>query len=133
MNKHGIALIAGLAGGLILGVTLEKTYIKAFLKRKTNIYESNDHSGFIPDAVYFASSEEAADAFRKVDEVCSDYGSISIADVYEICGVDGYYEMGYYKACKLGWTSTSLFSIEHMYNNVYALRLPCAQPIDIVK
>lgn len=130
MKNIDLGLITGLFSGLMLGMALESVLIKKAIKYKANISATNDHPGFIPDAVYFTDSEDAVNALKKANQVCSDYGNISIADVYELCGADNYYEMGYYKSCKLGWTSTSLFSIEHMYGSVYALRLPAAYPVN---
>ena len=70
---------------------------------------------------------EAEDVLYCVLDIFEDYGSVSVADLYEICGVPSNY-----KDNKIGWKD--LYSVSKMYvlKTKYGYQLKLPKPVELV-
>lgn len=77
------------------------------------------------DLVEFDSAGEANKIWEAMEEVLSHYGVISIADYYDLCGI----EDTSYTANKYGWKNLSSARVVRTGYNTYKLKLPKAMPL----
>ena len=77
------------------------------------------------DSIVFDTRGEAEKVLAMMDEIISMYKVISIADYYDICGIDS----ANYTANKYGWTDIRLAKIVRTIYNQYQIKLPKAIPL----
>ena len=77
------------------------------------------------DSIVFDTRGEAEKVLAMMDEVISTYSVISIADYYEICGIDD----ANYTANKYGWRDIRTARVVRTTYNQYQIKLPKAIPL----
>ena len=91
-----------------------------FKDTKTSVASVLDY-----DSIVFDTRGEAEKVLSMMDEVISTYNAISIADYYEICGIDD----ANYTACKYGWRDIRTARVVRTTYNQYQIKLPKAIPL----
>ena len=96
-------------------------------------YGSNDNrsnnartrSVFDYDNVVIPTRQEAEEVIRQMDAVIETYGTVSVADLYDLCGVTDHNYMN----AKYGWMDIRTAEAVRVANG-YILKLPRALPLD---
>lgn len=98
-------------------------------------YGSNDNrnnnsgtkvrSVFDYDNVVIPTRQEAEEVIRRMDEIVEVYGMVSVADLYDLCGVTDHNYMN----AKYGWMNIRTAEAVRVANG-YILKLPRAMPLD---
>lgn len=81
-------------------------------------------SGYGFKDVVLETRRDAESVLARLEEIVEDYGKVSVADLYELAGIDGYYTDNNY-----GWTSVRNVDIIRVYGGGYMLKMPKAIPI----
>ena len=81
-------------------------------------------SRFDYDDLIFESRGEAEAALSKMDEVIDVYGTVSVADLYDMCDLTAPYTSNRY-----GWSSIQTAEVARLRDGGYVLKLPRALPI----
>lgn len=76
------------------------------------------------DDIVLDSRGEAEDVLERMDELVDMYGSVTVADMYDLVGITGNYTDN-----KYGWTNIRNAEVIHVRDG-YMLKLPKALPID---
>jgi hypothetical protein len=77
------------------------------------------------DDILFETRAEAQEVLNSLNDIIEEYGSASIADFYDLCGVTEQYTDH-----KYGWTNVSKASIESVRGGYFILVLPKARQIE---
>ena len=72
----------------------------------------------------FESRGEAEAALSKMDEVIDVYGTVSVADLYDMCDLTAPYTSNRY-----GWSNIQTAEVARLRDGGYVLKLPRALPI----
>lgn len=81
-------------------------------------------SRFDYDDLIFESRGEAEAALSKMDEVIDVYGTVSVADLYDMCDLTAPYTSNRY-----GWSNIQTAEVARLRDGGYVLKLPRALPI----
>ena len=81
-------------------------------------------SRFDYDDLIFESRGEAEAALSKMDEVIDVYGTVSVADLYDMCELTAPYTSN-----KYGWSNIQTAEVARLRDRGYVLKLPRALPI----
>ena len=81
-------------------------------------------SRFDYDDLIFESRGEAEAALSKMDEVIDVYGTVSVADLYDMCELTAPYTSNRY-----GWSNIQTAEVARLRDGGYVLKLPRALPI----
>ena len=81
-------------------------------------------SRFDYDDLIFESRGEAEAALSKMDEVIDAYGTVSVADLYDMCELTAPYTSN-----KYGWSNIQTAEVARLRDGGYVLKLPRALPI----
>ena len=101
-----------------------------------NYYGSNDNnrnnnsstrtrSVFDYDNIVIPTRQEAEEVIRQMDAIIEVYGTVSVADLYDLCGVTDHNYMN----AKYGWMNIRTAEVVRVHNG-YILKLPRAMPLD---
>ena len=82
------------------------------------------------DNLLLETRGEAEDALRSMDEIIESYGIVSVADLYELVGLEKDVE---YTDNDYGWTSIRNAKVERTLDGYYLLNLPKPMPIKSIK
>lgn len=74
--------------------------------------------------VVLESRGEAEDVLDRMDDLLDNYGMVSVADLYDLVGIEGNYTDN-----KYGWTNLRSADIQRLRDG-YLLKLPKAMPLD---
>ena len=85
---------------------------------------SNSRSSYNYDELYFETRGEAEDVLDRMREIVSNYGIVSVADLYELAGV-----VGNYTDQRYGWTGLRNTDVVRTRYG-YQIRLPRAMVIE---
>ena len=97
-------------------------------------YGSNDNrnnsstrtrSVFDYDNIIIPTRQEAEEVIRRMDEIVEIYKVVSVADLYDLCGITDHNYMN----AKYGWTSIRTAEAVRVANG-YIIKLPRAMPLD---
>ena len=91
-------------------------------RHQTN--NSRNRSNYSYDDIILESRGEAEDVLDHLFELVENYGMASVADLYDLVGVQGNYTDN-----KYGWTNLSNAMVSRVREG-YLLKLPKAQPLD---
>lgn len=80
--------------------------------------------GYDYDEIILESRGEAEEVLNKMDELLDVYGVVSVADLYDLVGINGNYTDN-----KYGWTNLRAASVQRIRDG-YLLKLPKALPLD---
>ena len=81
-------------------------------------------SRFDYEDLIFESRGEAEAALSKMDEVIDAYGTVSVADLYDMCELTAPYTSN-----KYGWSNIQTAEVARLRDGGYVLKLPRALPI----
>ena len=81
-------------------------------------------SRFDYEDLIFESRGEAEAALSKMDEVIDVYGTVSVADLYDMCDLTAPYTSNRY-----GWSNIQTAEVARLRDGGYVLKLPRALPI----
>lgn len=101
----------------------------------TNYYDRRDRDGYRYDDrrvragydfndVILDSRGEAEDVLSRMDELIDNYGIVSVADFYDLCGITGSYTDN-----KYGWTDIRSAQVVRVRDG-YKIKLPRALPLN---
>lgn len=82
-------------------------------------------SGYDYDDIILATKGEAEEVLYRMDELVVAYGLVSVADFYELVGVEGRYTDN-----KYGWTDVRNAHAVRLRDGGYLIKLPKALPLD---
>ncbi len=82
-------------------------------------------SGYEFENIILQSRGEAEAVLEQLDELISQYGIISVSDLYETVGITGNYTDN-----KYGWTSIERAQVVRLRTGEYLLKMPRALPIN---
>lgn len=107
------------------------SYSKYYDDRDRDRYSSRSYErsrttrmGYDYDEIILESRGEAEEVLNKMDELLDVYGVVSVADLYDLVGVNGNYTDN-----KYGWTNLRSASVQRLREG-YLLKLPKALPLD---
>lgn len=81
-------------------------------------------SGYDYDDVIFDNRGEAEEVLSRMDDLIATYGTVSVADLYDLVGITGNYTDN-----KYGWTDIRNASVVRVRDG-YTIRLPRALPLN---
>lgn len=85
---------------------------------------SRTRTGYNYDDITLDNRGEAEDVLSRMDELISNYGLVSVADLYDLVGITGNYTDN-----KYGWTEIRSASVIRVRDG-YMLKLPKALPLN---
>lgn len=91
-------------------------------ERERPRYERNSHHNF--DDIIFESRPEAEEVLSHLADLVADYGVASVADFYDLSGLDSQYTDN-----KHGWTNLRDAHTDRVRNG-YIIRFPRTKPLD---
>lgn len=97
-----------------------------------NYYDHGDHNtsssrirnGYSYDDIILDNRGEAEEVLSRMDEIVATYGTVSVADLYDLVGITGAYTDN-----KYGWTDIRSASVVRVRNG-YMIKLPRALPLN---
>lgn len=92
--------------------------------RRDDRYSRSSRSGYNPDDIVLETRGEAEEVLTRMDELIDMYGTVSIADLYDLIGKSCAYTDN-----KYGWTNIRNAEPVRVRDG-YMLKLPKALPID---
>lgn len=92
--------------------------------RRRDLGRPRTKVGYDYDDIILDNRGEAEEVLLKMDELIDTYGLVSVADFYELVGVDGSYTDN-----KYGWNDIQTASVIRMRDG-YMIKLPKALPIN---
>lgn len=81
-------------------------------------------NGYDYDDIILESRGEAEDVLDRMDDLIDSYGIVSVADLYDLVGIQGNYTDN-----KYGWTNLRSADVQRLRDG-YLLKLPKALPLD---
>ena len=97
---------------------------RQFYDTKVEDRRSVSSSRFDYDDLIFESRGEAEAALSKMGEVIDVYGTVSVADLYDMCDLTAPYTSNRY-----GWSNIQTAEVARLRDGGYVLKLPRALPI----
>ncbi len=86
--------------------------------------QSRMNSGYDYDDVILENRGEAEEVLSRMDDLISTYGTVSVADMYDLVGITGNYTDN-----KYGWTDIRNASVVRKADG-YMIRMPKAMPLN---
>lgn len=108
--------------------TASKVSYRSYYDKRDDRKDSGTRmrNGYSYDDIILDSRGEAESVLSRMDELISTYGLVSVADLYDLVGIDGSYTDE-----KYGWTNIRNADVIRVRNgNGYLLKLPKALPLD---
>ena len=96
--------------------------INALLRRSYD-YVSSDSLLYYDDII-LDTRREAEEVLDRMQDLIDNYGMVSVADLYDLVGINGSYTDN-----KYGWTHLRSADVQHVREG-YLLKLPKALPFD---
>lgn len=134
MNKYfknfiifstGAAIGFDICGAIVVKIAIDRGYLQDFvLKKIRKLCDKEPSANVWKTEFIFDSRSSAEKVLEELDEYMKLYGTVSIADVYDLVG-----ETSPYTANNYGWKNLNTASIVRVYNG-YRLRLPSPIRID---
>ena len=113
------------------GVSKRKTpgsrisYTNCYDRRDRDRYDDRRvRTGYDFDDIILDSRGEAEDVLSRMDELIDNYGIVSVADFYDLCGITGSYTDN-----KYGWTDIRSAQVVRVRDG-YKIKLPRALPLN---
>lgn len=102
-----------------------REYYERDRDRRTNYSVPRARSGYDYDDVIFDNRGEAEEVLSRMDELVSVYGTVSVADLYDLVGITG----SNYTDNKYGWTDIRSAKVVRVRDG-YTIELPRALPLN---
>ena len=110
------------------GIASKISYQKMFDDRQgenhTRYSSIRTRTGYSYDNIVLESRGEAEDVLTRMDELLATYGMVSVADMYDLCGVTPQYTDN-----KYGWTNIRNAQIVRIRDG-YVIKMPKPMPLD---
>ena len=107
----------------------DKVSYRSYYGSNDNNRNSNSgtrtRSVFDYDNIVIPTRQEAEEVIRKMDEIIEVYQTVSVADLYDLCGITDHNYMN----AKYGWMNIRTAEAVRVHNG-YVLKLPRAMPLD---
>ena len=107
----------------------DKVSYRSYYGSNDNNRNSNSstrtRSVFDYDNIVIPTRQEAEEVIRKMDEIIEVYQTVSVADLYDLCGITDHNYMN----AKYGWMNIRTAEAVRVHNG-YILKLPRAMPLD---
>lgn len=118
----------GIKGGSSRSVNASHVSYRQYYDKKNKVSTPSSSSrvgyGFRPEDTVLESRGEAEDVLTRMDEMISMYGTVSIADFKDMCGVTPLYTDN-----KYGWTDVRSASIVRIREG-YVIKMSRPMPLD---
>lgn len=103
-------------------ISYQKFYEKD--RDRVPVRSGRSRLGYDFDDIILETRSEAEDILGRMDEIVDNYGIVSVADFYDLAGIEGNHTDN-----KYGWTDIRNASIIRSHGG-YIIKLPKALPID---
>lgn len=121
-------LMYGESGSHKSNSVASKVSYRSFYDQKSNNRERyssiQTRTGYSYDNIVLESRGEAEDVLTRMDELLATYGMVSVADMYDLCGVTPQYTDNNY-----GWTNIRNAQIVRIRDG-YVIKMPKPMPLD---
>lgn len=109
----------------------DKVSYRSYYGSNDSNRNSNNNSGsrtrsvFDYDNIVIPTRQEAEEVIRRMDEIIEIYQMVSVADLYDLCGITDHNYMN----AKYGWMNIRTAEVVRVRDG-YVLKLPRAMPLD---
>ncbi len=93
--------------------------------RNSSNSSSRTRSVFDYDNIVIPTRQEAEEVIRRMDEIIETYQTVSVADLYDLCGITDHNYMN----SKYGWMNIRTAEVIRVRDG-YIIKLPRAMPLD---
>lgn len=106
------------------GTSSKVSYRSYYDRRDHNTSSSRTRNGYSYDDIILDNRGEAEEVLSRMDEIVATYGTVSVADLYDLVGITGAYTDN-----KYGWTDIRSASVVRVRDG-YMIKLPRALPLN---
>ena len=106
------------------GASSKVSYRSYYDRSNRSSSSSRTRSGYSYDDIILDNRGEAEEVLSRMDEIVATYGTVSVADLYDLVGITGAYTDN-----KYGWTDIRSASVVRVRDG-YMIKLPRALPLN---
>lgn len=106
------------------GASSKVSYRSYYDRSNRSSSSSRTRSGYSYDDIILDNRGEAEEVLSRMDEIVATYGTVSVADLYDLVGITGAYTDN-----KYGWTDIRSASVVGVRDG-YMIKLPRALPLN---
>lgn len=106
------------------GASSKVSYRSYYDRSNRSPSSSRTRSGYSYDDIILDNRGEAEEVLSRMDEIVATYGTVSVADLYDLVGITGAYTDN-----KYGWTDIRSASVVRVRDG-YMIKLPRALPLN---
>ena len=106
------------------GASSKVSYRNYYDRSERSTVSSRSRTGYSYDDVIIDNRGEAEEVLSRMDEIVAKYGTVSVADLYDLVGVTGAYTDN-----KYGWTDIHSAAGVRVRDG-YMIKLPRVMPLD---
>ncbi len=106
------------------GASSKVSYRSYYDRSNRSPSSSRTRSGYSYDDIILDNCGEAEEVLSRMDEIVATYGTVSVADLYDLVGITGAYTDN-----KYGWTDIRNASVVRVRDG-YMIKLPRALPLN---
>ncbi len=106
------------------GASSKVSYRSYYDRSNRSSSSSRTRNGYSYDDIILDNRGEAEDVLSRMDEIVATYGTVSVADLYDLVGITGAYTDN-----KYGWTDIRSASVVRVRDG-YMIKLPRALPLN---
>lgn len=106
------------------GASSKVSYRSYYDRSNRSSSSSRTRSGYSYDDIILDNRGEAEEVLSRMDEIVATYGTVSVADLYDLVGITGAYTDN-----KYGWTDIRNASVVRVRDG-YMIKLPRALPLN---
>lgn len=106
------------------GASSKVSYRSYYDRSNRSSSSSRTRNGYSYDDIILDNRGEAEEVLLRMDEIVATYGTVSVADLYDLVGITGAYTDN-----KYGWTDIRSASVVRVKDG-YMIKLPRALPLN---
>lgn len=106
------------------GASSKVSYRSYYDRSNRSSSSSRTRNGYSYDDIILDNRGEAEEVLSRMDEIVATYGTVSVADLYDLVGITGAYTDN-----KYGWTNIRSASVVRVRDG-YMIKLPRALPLN---
>lgn len=106
------------------GASSKVSYRSYYDRSNRSTSSSRTRNGYSYDDIILDNRGEAEEVLSRMDEIVATYGTVSVADLYDLVGITGAYTDN-----KYGWTDIRSASVVRVRDG-YMIKLPRALPLN---
>lgn len=106
------------------GASSKVSYRSYYDRSNRSTSSSRTRNGYSYDDIILENRGEAEEVLSRMDEIVATYGTVSVADLYDLVGITGAYTDN-----KYGWTDIRSASVVRVRDG-YMIKLPRALPLN---